>query len=100
LTLVYSDSMTPVSADGFRFSDGSEYPNAVQDFEKSFAFLRTTPCDILLTSHPDASGLWQRLEGRQKGVRPDPMVSPNACRELAGRAAEQLRRRLESEKGH
>lgn len=99
LNLVYSDSMTPVSADGFRFSDSREYPTAVRDFEKSFAFLRTTPCDILLTSHPDASGLWQRLEGRQKGVRPDPLVSPDACKELAGRAAEQLRRRLESEKG-
>jgi metallo-beta-lactamase class B len=99
LNLVYADSTTPVSAEGFRFSDSREYPNVVQDFEKSFAFLRTTPCDILLTSHPDASGLWQRLEGRQRGVRPDPVVSPNACKELAGRASEQLRRRLATEKG-
>ena len=99
LSLVYSDSMTPVSAEGFRFSDSREYPNAVRDFERSFAFLRTTPCDILLTSHPDASGLWQRLEGRERGLRPDPVVSPNACKELAERAAEQLRRRLASEKG-
>lgn len=99
LNLVYSDSMTPVSSDGFRFSDSREYPNAVRDFEKSFAFLRGTPCDILLTSHPDASGLWQRLENRRKGVRPDPLISPNACKELAERAAGQLRRRLESEKG-
>lgn len=98
LNLVYSDSMTPVSSDGFRFSDSREYPNAVRDFEKSFAFLRNTPCDILLTSHPDASGLWQRLEERRKGVRPDPLVAPNACKELAERAAGQLRRRLESEK--
>lgn len=99
LSLVYSDSMTPVSSDGFRFSGSREYPAAVQDFEKSFAFLRSTPCDILLTSHPDASGLWQRLENRQKGVRPDPVVAPDACKELAARASEQLRRRLESEKG-
>nr|AIW80554.1 class B beta-lactamase, subclass B3 [uncultured bacterium] len=99
LSLVYSDSMTAVSAEGFRFSDSREYPAAVQDFEKSFAFLRSTRCDILLTSHPDASGLWQRLEGRERGVRPDPVVSPNACKALAERASEQLRRRLESEKG-
>ncbi len=99
LSLVYSDSMTPVSSDGFRFSDSREYPTAVKDFEKSFAFLRATPCDILLTSHPDASGFWQRLEGRQRGDRPDPIISPNACKELAERAGEQLRRRLESEKG-
>ena len=98
LNLVYSDSMTPVSAEGFRFSDSREYPDAVQDFEQSFAFLRAAPCDILLTSHPDASGLWQRLEGMQRGVRPDPVVARNACKELAGRAAEQLRNRLEMEK--
>lgn len=98
LSLVYSDSMTPVAAEGFRFSDSREYPTAVQDFERSFAFLKSTPCDILLTSHPDASGLWQRLEGRERGVRPDPLVSPNACRELAERAEGQLRRRLEAEK--
>ena len=99
LNLVYSDSLTAVSADGFRYSDSREYPTAVQDFEKSFAFLRSAPCDILLTSHPEASGLWQRLERRRKGVRPNPMLSPNACKQLAARAAEQLRRRLESEKG-
>lgn len=99
LNLVYSDSMTPVSSDGFRFSDSREYPTALRDFEKSFAFLRSTPCDILLTSHPDASGLWERLENRQKGVKPDPFVVPNACKDLAARASEQLRRRLESEKG-
>jgi metallo-beta-lactamase class B len=100
LNLVYSDSMTPVAAEGFRFSDSREYPGAVKDFAKSFAFLRSVPCDILLTSHPDASGLWQRLEGRERGVRPDPMVAPNACRELSVRASEQLRSRLASEKGH
>ena len=99
LNLVYSDSMTPVAAEGFRFSDSREYPTAVRDFEKSFAFLRSTPCDILLTSHPEASGLWQRLEGRERGVRPDPVVAPNACKELAGRAEGLLRRRLETEKG-
>jgi metallo-beta-lactamase class B len=99
LNLVYSDSLTAVSADGFRYSDSREYPTAVQDFEKSFAFLRSTPCDILLTTHPEASRLWQRLDGRRRRVRPDPMIAPNACKELAWRAAEQLRRRLESEKG-
>lgn len=98
VNLVYADSMTAVSSDGFRFSDSREYPSAVQDFEKSFSFLRSIPCDILLTSHPDASGLWQKLEGREKGVKPDPLISPGACKELAGRATEQLRLRLESEK--
>ena len=95
------EAMTGVitSAAYQRFSDSREYPTALQDFKKSFDFLRAAPCDILLTSHPDASQLWQRVERRERGVRPDPVIAPNACKELAGRAAEQLRRRLESEKG-
>lgn len=99
LSLVYSDSMTAVAAEGFRFSDSREYPTVVRDFEKSFAFLRATPCDILVTSHPDASGLWQRLEKRERGGQPDALVAPNACKALAERASEQLRRRLASEQG-
>jgi metallo-beta-lactamase class B len=87
LNLVYADSMTAVSADGFRFSDG----RSVESFEKSFAFLRGVACDILLTSHPEASGLWERVEKR------DLRSPPGACKELAERSSEQLRRRLAAE---
>jgi metallo-beta-lactamase class B len=88
LNLVYSDSMSPVSGH-FRFSDS---PGVQQEFARSFAFLRAVPCDILLTPHPDASGLWTRL--------PDRLVNPKACQELADRASEQLSRRIETEKKH
>jgi metallo-beta-lactamase class B len=97
LNMVYADSMTAVSADAFRFSESREYPSAVKDFEKSFAFLRSTPCDVLLTTHPDASGLWSRVEARERGVHPDPMVVPTACKDLAERASTELKRRLASE---
>ncbi len=77
LAIVYADSVSPISADGFRFSNN---PAALAGFEKSFAFLDTVPCDILLTPHP-----------REK-------IDPPACRHLADEAREQLRKRLESEK--
>jgi metallo-beta-lactamase class B len=65
-----------VSADGFRFSRRKEYPNA-EDFERSFSFLESTPCDILITPHPDAFGLWNRLE--QRSAKLDALVDPTAC---------------------
>jgi metallo-beta-lactamase class B len=99
LDIVYADSLTPVSAGGFKFTGSREYPGAIQDFEKSFAFLRAAACDILLTTHPDVSGFWSRVEARQRGVLPDPMVDRGACRQLAGRAEEQLRRRIAAETG-
>ena len=94
LNLVYADSLSPVSADGFRFSRRKEYPNA-EDFERSFAFLESTPCDILITPHPDASGLWNRLE--QRSAKPDALVDPTACRILAETSREQLKKRLATE---
>lgn len=97
-SMVYADSLTPVSSEGFRFTESRRYPDALQEFEKSYAFLETTPCDVLITTHPENSSLWERLEARQKGATPDPMVNPNACRELAARSRESLRQRVAKER--
>jgi len=96
--MVFADSLTPVSADRFRFTNSAEYPHALADFEKSFVFLEQTPCEVLISTHPEASGLWERVAAREKGVTPDPMVNPGACRDLAARGREQLRLRIEEER--
>lgn len=96
--IVYADSLTPVSSDGFKFSNSTEYPRALDDFEKSFVFLETTACDILITTHPEVSDLWSRLEGREKGMTSDPLVNSEACRQIAQRGREQLRGRLAEER--
>jgi len=95
--MVYADSLTPVSAVGFKFSKSREYPSALGDFEKSFAFLELASCDILVTTHPEMSGLWDRVQGRDRGVTPDPMLDTGACRRLASSGREHLRQRLADE---
>jgi metallo-beta-lactamase class B len=95
--MVYADSLTPVSASGFRFTKSRAYPRALADFEKSLAFLETVPCDVLIATHPETSGLWDRLAARDRRVRPDPMLDSGACRRLAERGREQLRHRLADE---
>jgi metallo-beta-lactamase class B len=92
LGLVYGDSQTPVSADNFRFTGSRTYPSAVADFERGFAILAKLRCDLLLTPHPGASGLWDRL-----AAGPEGLIDPDGCRRYASRAREQLRRRLENE---
>ena len=94
---VYADSLNPISAPGFRFSDSREYPHAVEDFRKSFAFFDTVPCDVLITAHPEVSGLWDRLKLRKKGEKLDPLVDSGACRKLAESGREKLRQRLAEE---
>lgn len=97
LQMVYADSLEPVSRPGFRFSASSEYPNALADFEHSFATLEKLPCDVLVSAHPEASHLWQRLEASAtQGA--DAFVDPQACRSYAAAARTALAARLEAEK--
>jgi metallo-beta-lactamase class B len=94
--MVYADSVTPVSADGYKFTNN---PKVVESFEKSFNFLETVPCDILITTHPEASELWERLQARDHPEAvPDPTMNAEACRQLAQQGREQLRQRLAAER--
>jgi metallo-beta-lactamase class B len=96
MNLVYADSLTPVSADGFQFTRSTAYPNALKDFEKSFTTLEALSCDILLTPHPGASNLWARLERRNAGA-PLALVDNLACRRYAAAARDQLAKRVSRE---
>jgi metallo-beta-lactamase class B len=97
---VYADSVTPVSAPGFKFAKSREYPTALADFEETFTFLDSTPCDILITTHPEASDLWDRVDVKGKGGDSDPLVNSAACRRLAEHGRDQLRQRLADETNH
>jgi metallo-beta-lactamase class B len=97
LNIVYADSLTAISAEGFRFSSNKTYPNVIQDFEKSFATVRALPCDILLTPHPGVSDLWERLEKRDKGGDANAFVDSTACRRFADTARTNLEKRVVSE---
>lgn len=89
--LVYADSQTPVSAEGFLFTRSKEYPGAIADFERGFSVLERLSCDILLTPHPSASRLWERLEAGT-------LVDSSACKRYAANARAALARRVATER--
>jgi metallo-beta-lactamase class B len=96
LDVVYADSQTPVSADNFFFTRSSAYPHALQDFAHSFAVLAQLPCDVLLTPHPGASQMWERLAAREGGER-SALRDAGACQRYAATARAQLTRRVAAE---
>lgn len=91
---VYADSQTPVSADDFRYTRSAEYPQAIGDFERGFALLERLSCDVLLTPHPGASRMWERLAAADSGTA---LRDPEGCRRLAASARAALARRVERE---
>ncbi|MEP6618757.1 MAG: subclass B3 metallo-beta-lactamase [bacterium] len=94
--VVYADSQTPVSADGFLFTSNTAYPGAVRDFERSEATLESLRCDILITPHPDQSSLWERV-ARKDGGQVDALVNPQACKDYAATARKALAKRIATE---
>jgi metallo-beta-lactamase class B len=93
LNMVYADSQTPVSADDFLFTRDS---SAIAAFEHGFGVLKSLPCDVLLTPHPDASRLWERVAARDVG-KANALIDAGACRVYATAARDRLRKRLASE---
>ena len=87
-TIVYADSLNPVSNDTYRYSD---HPAVVAGFRASIAKIADSPCEILLTPHPSASQMPERLAlGR-------PLLDPDACKNYAMAKAKALDDRLAKE---
>lgn len=87
-TIVYVDSLNPISDDFYRFSD---HPGLVSTFRAGIAKVTAAPCDIVLAPHPTAAALRDRLLGTK------PLVDPAGCRAYAATAKERLEKRLARE---
>jgi metallo-beta-lactamase class B len=87
-TIVYADSLTPVSSPAYRYSDHSAW---VAAFRTSLAKIAASPCEILLTPHPSASGMPQRL------ALGKPLFDEQACKAYAAQRSRELDERLGKE---
>ncbi|MDQ3079175.1 MAG: subclass B3 metallo-beta-lactamase [Pseudomonadota bacterium] len=85
LTMVYADSLSAVSRADYRFTD---HPALVATFRSTFAKIAALPCDLLITPHPSASNLFDRLSDKA------PLVDPAGCRTYAATASKRLDERL------
>jgi len=86
--IVYADSLTPVSRDDYKFSD---HPAYLAAYRASIAKIAALDCDILLTPHPSASKMLERL------ALGKPLLDTNACRDYAAQLTKQLDERLAKE---
>jgi metallo-beta-lactamase class B len=99
LHLVYADSLTAVSLDSFRFTGDQTHPDVSEGFRRSIAAVAALPCDIMLSTHPGASSLFERLKRRESSPVPDPLIDKDGCRAYAESARGNLETRLKTERG-
>ena len=87
-TMVYADSLSAVSRDDYRFSDHAGYLAA---FRASIGKIAKGRCEILLTPHPSASQMRDRISGKA------PLFDPDGCKNYAASLATKLAERLAKE---
>ena len=87
-TMVYADSLSPVSRDDYRFSD---HPAWLAAYRNSIAKIAASRCEILLTPHPSASAMKERMTGKQ------PLFDTDGCRNYAAALTKRLDERLSKE---
>lgn len=97
LSIVYADSLTAVSADGFRFTGGDGQPDLVPTFRATIAKIEALPCDIIVSTHPSATGLADKLKRSRSGQGTEAFVDANGCRAYAATARTNLERRIAQE---
>ena len=98
VNMVYADSLNAIGAGAFRYSGDPAYPNARGDIERSIAKVAALPCDVLVSSHPEGSGLWQRHAQRAL-LGNAAFVDKGACRAYADKGRARLQKTLAEEAG-
>jgi metallo-beta-lactamase class B len=95
--MVYADSITAVSAPGFKFTSK---PELIAQLRKSITLIGELPCDVTVSTHPGFTQIDAKLKRRaeMKGVGVDPFIDPQLCRAYAANAMKGLEARLAEEK--
>lgn len=89
--VVYADSLTPVSAEGFSFAASG----AADLLVESAGIIGDLDCDILLTPHPFFFGMHDKLERRGEG---NPFINPVSCLLYAEASLDWIQQRLDAER--
>lgn len=89
LAFAYADSVSAISDKVYRYGDHPEYVAAFRNGLDVITHLR---CDVLLTPHPGASDLFERIAGRA------PLVDAGACERYADTGRGNLEARLRGER--
>jgi metallo-beta-lactamase class B len=84
--IAYVDSL---SAPGYKLMNNPRYPHIIEDYQKGIAAVRSLPCDLLLTPHPEASG-W--VPANTADPHPNPMTCLAYADGVQQRFTEQLQK--------
>ncbi len=95
LDVVYADSLTAVSTDGYRFTGGAGSPDRTPAFRAVIDKVRALKCDVIVSTHPGFTSTMEKLAART----PDnnPFIDPDSCKKYAAASLVRLEKRIATE---
>ena len=97
LDMVYADSLTPVSAEGFRYTGEANRPERMSLFRRSVEKVAALKCDVIVSTHPGFTRTLDKLAARTEQT--NPFIDPEGCRKYAAASMARLDKRAAEEAG-
>ena len=92
--LVYADSVTAVSAPGFRFTEDAP---RLAEFRATLAVIEGLACDLAVSAHPGPTRMFERAAARDAGASDPAFFDDQSCRDYATFGRDWLDQRLAEE---
>ena len=77
----------------YKLVGNPRYPDAIDDYRRTFATLKSLPCDVFLGSH----GSFFDLAGKMKrlGEKPNPFIDPGGYKKFVAEMEKAFEARVE-----
>src|SRR5947209_7826446 len=83
---------------GFQLVNNKDYPEIAADFAKTFAVLKSLPCDVFLGAHGGYYGMVERYDLLKKG-QATAFVNPEGYKEYVAQKERAFRKTLAAQQG-
>lgn len=83
---------------GYRLVENAEYPTIVADYERTFAVLKSLPCDLFLGAHGNYYDLLAKHERLEKKEPGNPFVDPRGYQAYVAMKEATFRKKLADQK--
>jgi metallo-beta-lactamase class B len=81
---------------GYKLVNNKLYPNIAQDYEKTFAVLKSLPCDVFLGAHGDYYGMAAKYPRLKEGG-PNPFIDPDGYKSYVAEREQAFRTELKKQ---
>lgn len=96
LDMVYADSLTTLSVDGFRFTGGNGAPDRTPAIRAVIDKVGALKCDVIVSTHPGFTDTMEKLAARTPGK--NPFIDQDGCRKYAAESMARLEKRIATER--